>query len=156
MRVPRAVGALRHDGIPLPGCCACGGTSRSGQRRPVGTRHGLPLLPQAAVLDLVMPGTGGGEEGGGPAHFARYPGLEGSLLIAVTGQAAGRRCPEGEFHLFLLEARGPGGASPVLGGPGLPRRNHFPRVLRVVRRSVLSFDVRPSGTLDEGQQRLLG
>jgi len=58
--------------------------------------------PQAAMIDIHMPGLNGHEVS---RRIRTIPGLELSLLVAVTGWGPGdkRRSPEGDFDVFLLK-----------------------------------------------------
>jgi CheY-like chemotaxis protein len=60
------------------------------------------FLPEAALIDIQMPGTDGHEVARG---IRALPGLERALLIAMTGLQPGarRRAPEGDFDVFLLK-----------------------------------------------------
>ena len=59
------------------------------------------FLPDVALIDIHMPQVGGHEVARG---IRATPGLEGALLLAVTGVQPGdwRRAPEGDFDLSLI------------------------------------------------------
>jgi CheY-like chemotaxis protein len=59
--------------------------------------------PEVALVDIRMPGMDGYELAG---RLRALPGLETSLLVAVTGLApegGGRLAPDGDFDLYILK-----------------------------------------------------
>jgi CheY-like chemotaxis protein len=70
-------------------------------------RVAAEFLPDAALVDIHMPGLGGHEVARG---IRAIPGLGHALLVAMTGYEAGdrRRAPEGAFDVFLLKPVDPG------------------------------------------------
>jgi two-component system, chemotaxis family, CheB/CheR fusion protein len=78
--------------------------------------------PEAALVDIVMPGMDGYEVA---HHLRAVPGLEHALLIAISGEVegSGRRPPEGDFDLYLLKPVDPDDLAHILSdchGVGAP------------------------------------
>jgi len=73
--------------------------------------------PEAAIVDMLLPGSGGDEVG---RHLRALPGLRRGPLIALSG-AAGmyRRALEAGFDLFLLKPAEPDDIRAALGSHDL-------------------------------------
>jgi two-component system CheB/CheR fusion protein len=69
--------------------------------------------PDAALVDLVMPGMDGYEVA---RRLRAVPGLKDALLIAVSGavEGSGRRPPEGDLDLYLLKPVDPDDLAGIL------------------------------------------
>jgi CheY-like chemotaxis protein len=62
--------------------------------------------PDAAVVDIVMPGLDGYDVA---RHLRAIPGLENTLIIALSGYGGGqdRRAPAGDFDVHLIKPVNP-------------------------------------------------
>jgi CheY-like chemotaxis protein len=107
------------DGCPETASSFCalvgvlGHEARAANDGPSALALAEEFRPDAALVDLVMPGMDGYEV----AHRRRaIPGLKDALLIAVSGEAegSGRRPPEGDFDLYLLKPVDPDDLAQIL------------------------------------------
>src|SRR5262249_20833577 len=76
---------------------------------PAGATDGAAALrlaaafqPDVALVDIMMPGMDGHELA---RRLRVMPGLDHTVLVAMTGQVvgSGRRAPEGDFDLYLFK-----------------------------------------------------
>jgi CheY-like chemotaxis protein len=95
-----------------------GHEARAANDGPTALALAAEFRPDAALVDIVMPGMDGYELA---RRLRAVPGLKDALLIAVSGEAegSGRRPPEGDFDLYLLKPVDPGDLAGILRGcPG--------------------------------------